>query len=432
MLDKSICLATISLIALSLAGCGSSSNGGNSDKDSVDQSPATVTVGFLPGWLTEEERKQYIIDPVQKKYPWITVEMKPYEKGSSLAELVVAGDIPDIVIDTNIHGFNTWSDLGLMYPLSDLIKSNKMDLNRFEPEALDAIKAATQRDDLVAIPYTRHFSALYYNKNVFDKFAVPYPKDGMTWEEAYELAKRLTRQDNGVQYRGLEVNVIERMASQLSLPYVDPKTKQALINTEKWRAVLDFAAKVYQIPGNNQIATYGKAAEQMLGGTLAMYASLNDIMGYKLYSNPDVWDIATYPSWPEAPGLGTRVDAHAMGITSTSKHKQAAFKVIETITSDEVQMMMSRRGKYPVLKDPKFGSSFGADMGFMNNKNIEAIYKTKPAKTFIPTEYDNIAMKAMNGALSDIVKKGVDANSALRQAEESINKQIGELEAGSK
>ena len=418
----------MTLIALFTAGCNSSKSG-NSDEAPIDQTPVTVTVGFLPGWLTEEERTRYIIEPVQKKYPWITVEMKPYEKGSSLAELVVAGDIPDVVIETNIYGFNSWRELGLIYSLSDLIQANKMDLNRFEPEALAAIRMATQRDDLIAIPYTRHFSALYYNKDLFDKFAVPYPKDGITWDEAYELAKRLTRQDGGVQYHGLAVNVIERMASQLSLPYVDTKTKQAIVNNDKWRRVLEFAAKIHQIPGNDQIATYGTAAKLMLDGTLAMYASLNDIMGYKLYSKPEVWDMATYPSWPEAPGLGTRVDAHAMGITPTSKNKNAAFKVIEVITSDEVQMDMSRNGKYPVLKDPKFGSSFGADLDFMKNKHIEAIYKTKPAETFIPTEYDNIAMKEMNNALNAIVKKGVDVNSALREAEEKINKQISEKEA---
>ncbi|CAG7658066.1 hypothetical protein PAECIP111802_06938 [Paenibacillus allorhizosphaerae] len=415
------------LITLPLAGCNQKSSSSDNSKVAVeDQSPVTVTVGFLPGWLTEEERKQYIIGPVQQKYPWITVEMKPYEKGSSLAELITAGETPDILIETNIYGFSSWSDLGLIYPLSDLIKTNKMDLNRFEPEVLDAIKAATQRSDLVAIPYTRHFSALYYNKNIFDKFGIPYPKDGMTWEQTYELGKKLTRNDSGVQYRGLEVNVIERMASQLSLPYVDPKTNQALVNTDQWKKVLDFATKVYQIPGNNQISTYGKAAETMLNGTLAMYASLNDIMGYKLYSSPDVWDMATYPEWPEAPGLGTRVDAHAMGISPTSKNKDAAFKVIMAITSDEVQMDMSRHGKYPVMKDPKFASSFGADMDFMKNKHIEAIYKTKPAKTFIPTKYDSIAMSAMNAAVSKIVKNGVDLNTALREAEESITKQINE------
>jgi multiple sugar transport system substrate-binding protein len=418
----------LSMIALSLAGCGSSKSS-NADADPADQTPATVTVGFLPGWLTEEERTRYIIDPVQKKYPWITVEMRPYEKGRSLGEQVVAGEIPDVVIDTNIYGFNGWKELGLIYSLSDLIKAHKMDLNRFEPEALEAIKMATQRDDLVAIPYTRHFSALYYNKDIFNKFAVAYPKDGMTWDETYELARRLTRQDGGVQYRGLAVNVIERMASQLSLPYVDPNTKQALVNNDKWRRVLEFAAKVYQIPGNDQIATYGTAAKLLLDGTLAMYASLNDIMGYNLYTKPEVWDMATYPSWPEAPGLGARVDAHAMGITPTSKNKNAAFKIIEVITSDEVQMDMSRHGKYPVMKDPKFGSSFGADLDFMKDKHIEAIYKTRPAKTFIPTEYDSFAMTQMNNALNSIAKKGVDVNSALREAEEKINKHISEKEA---
>ncbi|CAG7648330.1 hypothetical protein PAESOLCIP111_05575 [Paenibacillus solanacearum] len=428
MLKRNLWLLLPTLLTtLPLAGCSQASTSSDNSKAAVeDQSPVTVSVGFLPGWLTEDERKQYIIDPVHQKYPWITVEMKPYEKGSSLAELITAGATPDILIDTNIYGFSTWSDLGLITPLTDLIKTNKMDLNRFEPEVLDAIKAATQRSDLVAIPYTRHFSALYYNKDIFNKFGVPYPKDGMTWEQTYELGKKLTRNEGGIQYRGLEVNVIERMASQLSLPYVDPKTNKALVNTDQWKKVLDFATKVYQIPGNSQISTYGKAAETMLNGTLAMYASLNDIMGYKLYNSPDVWDMATYPEWPEAPGLGARADANAMGISPTSKNKDAAFKVIMAMTSDEVQMDMSKHGKYPVMKDPKFASSFGASMDFMKNKHIEAIYKTKPAKTFIPTKYDSIAMSAMNAAVSKAVKNNIDLNTALREAEESINKQINE------
>jgi multiple sugar transport system substrate-binding protein len=252
----------------------------------------------------------------------------------------------------------------------------------------------------------------------------------MTWEETYELAKQLTRLEGGIQYRGLEPNVTERMASQLSLPYVEPKTYKSLLNTEQWQKVLSFAAKVHQIPGNSQITYHGEANDLLLKGTLAMLASVNIIFEGNLYQNPDIWDIASYPTWPEAPGIGMRVDAHLMGITATSPHKDAAFLTIATVTSDEVQMDMSRQGRFSVLNNQSIRDAFGADLAFMQGKNIQAIYKTKPAKTFVPTKYDGLSMGKINTALSDIIEKGKDVNTALREAEESANKEIREREDG--
>src|SRR5690606_21529535 len=120
-------------------------------------------------------------------------------------------------------------------------KKHNLDLNRFEPEAIEALMAATQTNDLAGIPYTRHFYALYYNKDIFDKFGVDYPPDGMTWDQAYDLARKLTRMEDGIQYRGLNLVPVERPASQLSLPYVDMNTKKTVINSDSWKRVMEFA-----------------------------------------------------------------------------------------------------------------------------------------------------------------------------------------------
>jgi multiple sugar transport system substrate-binding protein len=148
---------------------------------------------------------------------------------------------------------------------------------------------------------------------------------------------------------------------------------------------------------------------------------------------PDLrWDLVSYPVWPEAPGLGMRIDAHVMALTSTSKHKDEAFLVMSTLVSDEVQMALSRNGRFSILKDQKIRDSFGADIDFLKGKNVQAIYKTKPAKSFPPTKYDSLAMSAINQALDDIMKKGKDINTVLREAEEKANKQIMEKEAAVK
>ncbi|MFC4306302.1 extracellular solute-binding protein [Cohnella boryungensis] len=39
--------------------------------------------------------------------------------------------------------------------------------------------------------------ALYYNKDLFDRAGVAYPRDGMNWEEVLQLAQRFNQAQSG-------------------------------------------------------------------------------------------------------------------------------------------------------------------------------------------------------------------------------------------
>jgi multiple sugar transport system substrate-binding protein len=426
----------IALAALALTGgCGGQPSAGKGDAANPkpeEHEPVTVRVGVKStGYLSNEEFQRYFVEPVKKKFPWITPEWVTYSN-SSLPQMVAIGDAPDIVITNNVNGMPQMEELALAGSIEDLIKAHKLDVSRIETFALDALKVASQRDELVGIPYTRHFGALYYNKDIFDKFAVGYPKDGMTWPQVTELARQVTRMEGGVQYRGLEPNVPERLASQLSLGFVDPKKKVATFNSDPWKKVLKQLVDIYSIPGNTQITTKAQGSQLFVKDrTLAMLAEVNIIFESGLDKATDLnWDIASFPVWPEAPGVGMSPDTHVMVLSQTSKVKDDAFRVIATVVSDEVQMDMSRRGRFSVLKDPKIKQAFGQDMAFMKGKNIQAVYKTELAKPYEQTLYDTIAMSAIQKELSNVVLKGKDLNTALRDAEESVNKQIEKAESG--
>jgi multiple sugar transport system substrate-binding protein len=79
------------------------------------------------------------------------------------------------------------------------MKAGKFDLSRLGKGAVDAVKVSSGGQYLEAVPYVQNFSANYYNKGIFDKFGVAYPKDGMTRDDATDLARKLTRSDGGVQ-----------------------------------------------------------------------------------------------------------------------------------------------------------------------------------------------------------------------------------------
>lgn len=300
-----------------------------------------------------------------------------------------------------------------------------MDLSRFEPETLDAVKEAASKDYLVGLPYTRHFSALYYNKDIFDRFGVDYPADGLTWEEATDLARQVTRFDEGVQYRGLEPNVPERMASQLSLPFVDPETNQSAFTSELWKKVFNQMVEIYSIPGNEDFKHKGSALEQFTKDrTLAMLAELNIITEESMSSDPDYWDMASYPVFPEAPNRETGPDLHVLLISSTSKYKDDAFRVISAVVSDEVQVEMARHGKLNVMADSKLKAAFAENLDYMKGKNIQGVFRNMPAEPYPPALHDRDAISIINDELKQVITNGKDVNTALRDADERLNQVI--------
>jgi len=55
---------------------------------------------------------------------------------------------------------------------------------------------------------------------------------------------------------------------------------------------------------------------------------------------------------------------------------------------------------------------------------LQGVFKTTPAKSFVPSLNDTLAMDAMDTVLQKMVTNKADVNTALREAEELINKQI--------
>jgi multiple sugar transport system substrate-binding protein len=138
------------------------------------------------------------------------------------------------------------------------------------------------------------------------------------------------------------------------------------------------------------------------------------------------WDVVTYPVNPKAPGVASGVNSTYLYVTSTTKHADDAFKVISVLLSEDVQTDMGRQGKtVPVLKDRSVLDPFGKDIPALQSKNVVALTRPKlaelqPIKYPFITTPATIAINAFNSVAFD----GVDINTALREADELLNKEI--------
>ncbi|WP_176706503.1 ABC transporter substrate-binding protein [Paenibacillus hemerocallicola] len=418
------------LAAFVLAGCAKPDAGGGGEAASGQPAepaqplePVTLKMYQIQSLWTEKDVSDLIIDRVKKKYPHITVV---FESKGNVEKALTAGEEMDLIAVWN-GNMPYYMDFDIFENISPLAQKMNIDLTRFDQGALDSIKALSQKGELIGLPNMLQFNALYYNKEIFDRFGAPYPKDGMTWEDTIELAKKVTRPDGGTAYLGLDPDYLTRLLTPMSLNIVDSKTNKSNVGSEAYRKVFEIGKAIYDIPGNKPAAGVmkGSAADRFIKErTVAMLTTVNLLD--RLKQTPDLnWDVAQFPSFKERPNLYGMYDLHVMTVSKTSKHKEDAMRVLEVLFSDEVQLMSSKSaGKLPVMKDPKFNQAFLQDTPELKSKQIQSMFKSKPAPAPAYSMHYSKARGILVNNFVEYVNGTKDVNTALRESDEAINQMI--------
>lgn len=442
-------LLTFTLIGALLASCSGEGTGGGS-KGAQPQSEGKKADGNVsekkPDVASEPAEIVFYSnngDPVESfdykfgnslrnKFPNYTIKYIMRGQGTNLPDLLAAGTRFDIFFQTigNFENYAFGSDI--QYDMTELIATRGVNLSRFEPTIIDAVKQASG-GKLYALPITTTNLVLYYNKTIFDKFGVAYPNDGMTWDEVNELAKKLTRNDGGTQYIGYTHSPTHSIRmNQLSLGTTDLKTDTPTINTdERWKKFFQttFLDPVQEPSAQETLKKTNKipdANDFVKTKNVAMFGYMSHLVQTweEQFKGID-WDFVSLPTFKEMPGVGSQSYPSYFGITKMAKHKEAAMEVLKYMASDEFQAELARKGLIPVLKDQSVLQQLGKESS-LKDKNWKSVFHNKfapiPALSPIEAElaavYTSYATKAQIGTL--------DLNTALRQAEEDAKKKIAE------
>ncbi|WP_218093652.1 ABC transporter substrate-binding protein [Paenibacillus solanacearum] len=411
------------------AGTATDAGADKSGKTPVSSEPVTLTFYMHSAGMSDDEYKRYVVEPVQKKYPNITLVMER-SADKKVEDLIAAGTYPDIMtVDT--YSVLKMKELEMAQELTSLAKANGFDRTKYTPTLMNVNDLYGKKGELYAIPWAAQYTALYYNKDIFDKFGVPYPKDGMTWDDVLALGRKVIGTDGNTQYYplGSQVDAFY-IYSQLSPePLVNPATRKAQFNSEQWKTVFQLMKNITDLPNNK--SGYGTGRDRFLKDkTLAMlpdwgsYAS--NLMTAENQGGAGMkWDLASYPTFKENPGVGPASGPFLMMVCSQSKHKQEAFQVISEIVSKENQLVIAKEGqKLPAMNDEELKKSFAANNPIMKEKNVQSIFKVKSAPIGVRTEYYDAANKPLKENLKKVAEGTMDMNTALRDAEEKANKAI--------
>jgi len=427
----SLLLLTVLII---LSGCGNREEGSAGQDgtgvatDAANLQPVTIRMFQSSVSITDEQFNSFFVEPVGKKYPHITMELVRGSNGKA-EQMVAAGEFPDMIF-TGIGSINFYKELGLLVDLNPYIQKAKFNIADFEPRIIEQIKVYADKGELFAIPFLDNYSALFYNRDIFDKYGMAYPKDGMTWDEAIALARQISDKSSA-QVASLCPGTFSQFSSVLSLPVVDPKTNKAVLETDKWKMLVDKFTTIHQIPGN--VCRGSAEATDFKAGKIAM-AGINGGLVTELEEmakqGPIVnWDLATYPQFPEAPGLRRRMDVSLLMLSSSSKHPDDVFRVMQAVSAREEHLKRTRLGRMSTLKDPELKKDFAVDLTVTKGRNMQAIFKTSASAVPPFTKYNGPANSALEQAVKDVLN-GADINSALRKANERANQEIAAMIEG--
>lgn len=361
---------------------------------------------------------------------------------------------PDILM-LGMDDFEKKAQEGLLYDLQSSIAKDKYDTEGIVPGLIDYMKELGG-GQLYGLPGSFYSQVLFYNRDLFDQYNIPHPTDQMTWSEVIQLARQFpTDGDKEDRVYGLKLgysNDLSQITSTLAqsegLSYVNATEKQMTINTTGWKNAVQTALDAinsgslyFENEHQDQMMTSYTYEDYLmrnpfLSGRLAMTVEGNHIMSEikqaKDYIKEDGllienWDMVTMPVSSQNPDSSTSTwYNNIFAISEQSPNKDAAWKFLSYITSDEYARVMSKTS---------FNNGFPIRTSYIKDeegRNFEAFYKLKPSRNMnsMYKDYDKLPPQfnmEFHGILMQEMQAIKDGNKTIDEALETVHTKGEEL-----
>ena len=178
------------------------------------------------------DQYQYLRPDEQQNQPDVYEEVKKLLTGPNPVDVMV--------LDSSL--LTLLARDNLLVQLDPMMAEEKINKEDFVPAVIDAI--AEMGDGFIyALTPTFNPSALYYNKKLFQEAAVEFPTDNMSWDDVFNLARRLKRGEGKDAVWGFTFNEwgggggfweLEQFAQPLNLRMYDDNLERMTVNNDNW------------------------------------------------------------------------------------------------------------------------------------------------------------------------------------------------------
>ncbi|MFC5700188.1 ABC transporter substrate-binding protein [Cohnella faecalis] len=426
------------MVTVSLSGCSVLST--HKDKDQVE---GTLTVLYYNETLFAEDYGKRL----KAEFPELEVKVVPTE------DLMTQGSgyIPSILerIDKEKPDlFGLWSPL-----FDELANSNKL----YDLDLLEGVGDVAQSFDsefmawirgkaagkLYGLPPAFQSMVLYYNKDIFDRYRVEYPRDRMSWEDVMQLANQIySRSDPkspvyGYAHYGDELYpLIETIGQTVSLNAVDARGKNVTIDSESWRKVFELVLNAYQTGGiyrpperqdgntaSDSVSSHpfiqGKAAMAFGGSYLIpmLEQSWNSPSEQQLAKN---WAVVTAPVDPRNPNRTFFASPSTLfAIRADTPNQSLAAAVLKYIVSENaIRSKSLTRDSMPIREDLLRDN---------DNRHLSSFYELTPADPPVrnaPDRFYATMSSLAEDAIQQVLQNKMSLDEALDRLQKNAQEQL--------
>lgn len=252
--------------------------------------------------------------------------------------LFASNTAPDVIFMNNLY-LPVYANAGVLEDLS----SAEINRGDYYEKALESL---SWEGRLYAVPRDVSNLVIYYNKAIFDKMKVPYPKEGWTFDEFLYASKKLTTRPEvfGISFEEDLLFYLPYLMSEGGGVLSDDK-KESLVDSPETQKGLSFYSdlrkKYHTAPMKSESAS-ATMAQMFLQGRLAMHLSGRWLVPkYREEASFD-WDIAPFPNG--SAGSVVPLDASGWAVAKSSRHKKEALLLIKYLSSKASIEKMTQSG----------------------------------------------------------------------------------------
>ncbi|KPL82725.1 ABC transporter substrate-binding protein [Thermanaerothrix daxensis] len=394
----------------------------------VKEVPAQRAVVRLSGWAASPEETallQSLLLDFTAENPDIVVKYEPItgDFWATLKTSIAAGTEPDIYY-MDIFQFPAFVQDDVMLPLDDLMATTGTKKEEFIPSLIDAFSA---NGKVYGIPKDFNTLGLFYNKDLFAQAGLAEPTDDWTWDDLKTAAEKLSNPANNIYGLGVPADAgrFPIFVFQNGGSIMTPDFQDTLLDSpeaiEAGKFYTSFRAeKIGAIPADVgegwQGTVFGK-------GQFAMVYEGGWLIPYLKQQFPNInYGVVVPPAGPK--GEGNLIFTVAYVISKNSKNPEAAWRVINYLTSEAAQRKVMESG----FALPTRLSLQESDY-LKTNPASAAIFRgaLQGARPFMWGLVGSDVNDQMTKALERVYLENQSVEESFKQAAEAIRQKLAEL-----
>ncbi len=307
-----------------------------------------------------------------------------YEYRTQVATDFAAGDPPDVFL-LNYRHLGQYATRGALDPRDDrLAASDTLRGDDFYPAALDAFRYGG--GPLYGIPQNAASVVIYYNQDRFDRYGVPRPEAGWTWDDFTAAAAALTIDTDGdgapnLHGVGVEPSFIRYMPFIWMnggdiVDDVDHPTRLTLDTPEALEAISWFVG--LGITQHDVVPTAPETLAEddetrFMKGSLAMLLQSRRVVPTLRAGIDDfAWDVAPLPVRSPGAASANLLHSDAFCLAAEARDKEAAWRFLEFSFGPVGQEILAATGRIvPSLRSVAESDAFlGSGLDRLNNLGV--------------------------------------------------------------